>query len=539
MKKRTKLVSGICAITMIVAALTGCTGNKEASTSKSSDNSFTYWVTMDNNTSRSQKNFGDLLIYQEMEKRTGIHIDFIHPIAGSTGSEAFLTMLTAKERPDMIEYDWGGYTGGPAQAIADDVIISLNDYLEEHAPNYYDYMEGEKGAANNYLYKLQSVAEGGQYYGFNTLSIGNNRVFASLFVREDLLEKWGMDIPATIDDWTAFLAKAKSEGYEKPFTAISGVFNNTSGYESFNAAYDVSRGFYVEDGKILFAPFQDGFKDYIALLADWTKSGYFDTSFITNDEGKVIGNMTNEMSVATLWYISTMGEIEVAGRKNNPDFSLVACPLPMLEEGQSAKYADISAEATSVAIGISSTCHNYETAIEWCDYLYSEEGSILRTFGIEGDTYTIEEIDGENHYVYTDKIMDYEAQGLNSVNEALYKYLLPANHPGLNQHPDYLNGYYPEDCQKEALAIWNEDLTEAKKHRLPTLSYTDDELKEKTDIEEIAKDELEVALYDIILGQKDMSTYDSAIAKAKKDGYERVIEIHQAAYDRYISQFNS
>ena len=101
-----------------------------------------------------------------------------------------------------------------------------------------------------------------------------------------------------------------------------------------------------------------------------------------------------------------------------------------------------------------------------------------------------------------------------------------------------MNGYYPEQCQKDALAIWNKDLKEAKKHRLPTLSYTDDELDEKIDIEEVAKDELEVALFDIILGKKDMSSYDAAIEQAKKNGYEKVIKIHQAAYDRYISQLN-
>lgn len=35
---------------------------------------------------------------------TGVHIDFIHPIAGSTGNEAFVTMISGSERPDIMEY---------------------------------------------------------------------------------------------------------------------------------------------------------------------------------------------------------------------------------------------------------------------------------------------------------------------------------------------------------------------------------------------------------------------------------------------------
>lgn len=42
-------------------------------------------------------------------------------------------------------------------AIDNKVIISLNKYLKEYAPDYYDYMEGERGRANDYLYKKQSL----------------------------------------------------------------------------------------------------------------------------------------------------------------------------------------------------------------------------------------------------------------------------------------------------------------------------------------------------------------------------------------------
>lgn len=118
--------------------------------------------------------------------------------------------------------------------------------------------------------------------------------------------------------------------------------------------------------------------------------------------------------------------------------------------------------------------------------------------------------------------------------------MLPANHPGLNQHPDYLNGWYALEEQKHAIAMWNDEegIANAKAHFLPTLDYTEEEAGEKTDILEVAEPELEVAITDIILGRKSISTYDDAIKKAKDNGFDRVLEIMQNAYDRYLSKLS-
>lgn len=71
------------------------------------------------------------------------------------------------------------------------------------------------------------------------------------------------------------------------------------------------------------------------------------------------------------------------------------------------------------------------------------------------------------------------------------------------------------------------------------LTYTEEESREITDIKEIAQAELEVAICDIILGNKSIDTYDAAIETAKANGYDRWTEIVQGAYDRYISKFEN
>ena len=104
-------------------------------------------------------------------------------------------------------------------------------------------MEGDKGEEHNFLYKLQSTTDDGSYYGFNSLSIGTTRIFQGIYARGDKLSQWGMELPETIDDWTAAFAKAKADGFEKPFTAQNGVLSNLFANYTFSTGFDVGKSF--------------------------------------------------------------------------------------------------------------------------------------------------------------------------------------------------------------------------------------------------------------------------------------------------------
>lgn len=124
------------------------------------------------------------------------------------------------------------------------------------------------------------------------------------------------------------------------------------------------------------------------------------------------------------------------------------------------------------------------------------------------------------------------------VEAALYHYMLPCNHPGLNQHPDYLYDYYPDQTQKDAIETWNISSENAKKHKLPTLALTEDEKREVTDIKEVTEDNFTIAIFDIMLGRKSIDEYDKAVKAMKDAGYDKVLEINQAAYNRYLKKLN-
>lgn len=537
MKKTKKIIAIVISAVLCLGILAGCGGEKKVQTGST----FTYWVSLPSQTSQTLTSFNDLLMYQEICKRTGTQVEFIHPSAGSTGSEAFQILLSSGDYPDMIEYSWKSYTGGADQAISDGVIIALNDYMEDYAPNYYDYMEGERGKANNNLYKAQSITPGGNYYGFKMMNIGTYRGFGGLYIRKDMLDKWGLDVPQTIDDWTLCLKTAKENGFKAPLTGLKTLFSMT-GAEMFNTAWEVGKAFYLDEGKVKFGPFEKNYKKYIAKMAEWMKEGYIDPDYITNDNTNLEGYMTNGSSIASFgWVGGGIGKLLPAMADKDPNYSIVACPYPVLKEGKTPWFQEIQGESQEPTIAISVQCgaeneDRYKEAIKWCDYLYSDEGIVLKAFGVEGETYTVEkDAEGVEHYIYTDKIKDHESIGAHSVEAALYHFMRPANAPGLNQHPDYLKGFYPYQQQLEALDVWNEHIDFARQHVLPGLFFSGEQATRKATIEATGKDKLEAAISNIILGKADIKSFDDAIKQAKKDGYDELLKIYQASYDSYLS----
>lgn len=531
MKKSSKILSlALCAI-LLVGTLSACGGEEKVHTG----DAFTYWVPFDNSVAQTLQGFGDLMMFKEMEKITGTKIEFLHPSPGSTGNEAFQVLLAAGEYPDMVEHWWSVYPGGGDQAVKDGIILRLNDYMEEYAPNYYDLMEGKKAEENGYMYKASTISEEGNYYGFKSLNVGRYRGFEGIFVRKDLLDKWGLDVPTTIDDWDKLLETAKKEGIKYPLTGNSAICS------FFASAWEHNAGWYVKNGKVKYAPFEKSFKPYVAKMAEWMKKGYIDIDYITNDSTIINGQITNGTSIAANCYVSNLSKLLAAMGERNPEFDLVACPAPVMKKGDIPLFQRYQAPASEPIIAITTQCgaeneDRYKEAIQWCDYLYSDEGMVLKSFGIEGDTFTIEtDENGEKHYVYTDKILkDYEEYGASSIGAALYHHFLPANHPGFNQHPDYFKGYYPYQQQAEALETWNLYAEVAAEHVLPGVSYTGDEASRKATIEANGKSNFSAAVSNIILGKQDISTLDAAVKASKKAGYDELLKINQAAYDRYI-----
>ncbi|MBS5586096.1 MAG: hypothetical protein KHX36_07750, partial [Clostridiales bacterium] len=129
MKKTGKLLCLVIALAMLAPAAMAegsyWTGEEDGIT-------LTYWVGLSANAASQLNSYAESPVYKTVMEASGLNLEFIHPATGEE-STAFNLMLVSGELPDIIEYNWSSYEGGPQKAIDDGVILPLNDMLETYA----------------------------------------------------------------------------------------------------------------------------------------------------------------------------------------------------------------------------------------------------------------------------------------------------------------------------------------------------------------------------------------------------------------------
>ena len=551
MKKNLKRVSALLlAAVMTVSCFAGCGGNNEQASNNNNqasnnnqaatnnteqaatneefsypmqtDVTVTYWAELNGNVSANYTNLGDTAFGKNLQKETGITIEFQHPAVGQT-SEAFNLLLGKTELPDVIEYNWLGYSGGPEKAIKDGVIIALNDVIDQYCPNLKAYL-----AANPEIDKMVKTDDG-TYYCFPFIR-GGDMLLTSMgpMIRQDWLTELGLEVPTTIDEWETVLTAFKEQkGAAAPFTyqwSSGGLTNNNP----FAYAYGVNRDFYLDDnGDVVFGAVQDGYKEYLQLMNKWMKAGLLDLDLLALTGDQVTAKITNGTAGASFAYCgSGLGNWTNAGKATDENYLLVATPYPTLEKGVKPEMGqrDNNYIGTGSA-AISTTCENVEIVARLLDYAYSEEGSMLYNFGEEGASYTMV----GDVATFTDLVLK-NPDGL-SVAHALAGYIR-ANYNGpFVQSEKYATQYYTTKEQKDALAIWSD--TNMAKHVMPPVTATPDESKEiSTYMTEITKYRDQETIK-FINGDRSFDEWDAYVAEIEKMGLSKVLELKEAALERY------
>lgn len=507
----------LCLLGAVLMAVTisGC--GKGKGENGENGNSLTYWVSF-NGAALGVDSFAELPPIQELMKKTGADIKFIHPAAGME-NEQFNVMIASGDYPDIMEANFTSYQGGPEQAIKDGVIISLNDLIDKASPNFKKYMKEHPD------FDKMAKSDNGTYYTYPAI-YGDDylQVYQGPIVRKDILDKLGLQRPETIDDWTNMLKAMKESGIESPLT-----FDMTEAY-TFIQAYNVTSDLYVDNGKIKYGNIEPGYKQAIQLLADWYKNGYLDKSIASVDSTSKKTAMLNGTSAATVG--RTGGNIGgwISAMKNkDSNYDLVAAKYPVVERGTTPFYGHrINPVSTSNGASISTACKNRELAAKVLDYAYGEEGILLFNFGIEGESYTM--VDG--YPTYTEKVTN-DPSG-KSMGDMISYYARPNGIGPSIRDKRYMEQFAALPQQKESIKIWSQ--TDAKKHLLPPILLSEEENAEVSAIKSDLDSYVKAEELKFITGINSMDQFDKYVSTLKQMGIEKYINVYQSAYDRYMAR---
>ncbi|MDD9269461.1 extracellular solute-binding protein [Paenibacillus sp. GCM10023248] len=535
-----KKATRIALTTILTAAIVaGCTSNpsteggaspKPNTSSASSEypKAFSYWVELDGDSAISLKNFNENAAYKEMEKITGTKVDFKHPTGGGTQiQEQFNLMVASRNLTDVIQTNWFNVARGPQSAIDDGTIIRLNDLIDRHAPNFKKYLSEHPDVAS------MIKTDKGDIYAFPFIRGDDKiKVYYGPVIRKDWLDKVGLGMPTTIDEWEkvmiAFRDKDPNGNGKKdeiPFLLEVSTVRN----ELLNAvigAWGILDKFYQKDGKIYYGEMQPEFKDFLTTMRRWYKDGLIDKDFAAVD-GKLKDAKTSNNQLGILYGYSsgTIGKFTDLMKDTVPGFKMAALPHPTLKQGDTPAAGMISPTYPGEhSVAITTAAKEPEKIVKWLDYAYGQDGNMLFNFGIKGQSYEV--VNGKP--VFTDTI---KANPNKLTFKQAQAQFMRSQYGGpfIQDVESFLQQMkYPE--QLDSLEIWSKAKNQL---QLPLMTLTADESKKLASIMNDINTFSDEMIVKFIMGEEPIDNFPQYVEKLKKFDIEEAIRIQQSAFERY------
>ncbi|OME77632.1 hypothetical protein BK120_25495 [Paenibacillus sp. FSL A5-0031] len=391
---RKKLIFLLAVVSLLASVLSGCGNNNSETPAKNSEKepnkaaepvelSVFSWMW-------EGADAPDSLIYKRLQEKLNIRIK---PITSSWNDweEKLNVMIASGEMPDLFVSNGIGKPIQYRQWIKEGLILPLSDYADQY-PNI------QNSLAN---FEMIAKTTGGKHYALPIYNeSGNNKESINghnILVRKDWLEKLGLEVPKTIDDFYA-VAKAFTEndpdGNGKKDTY--GYTSSSGGvwwqYPIFNAFDTSTERWEKKDGKWMPEVISDETKQTLVFLNQMYKEKILDPEFMLNtDEKKFekfvtgkVGIMVHNVNAAAYKDLSTKLQQAYPNKDPKSMFTWVGT----LKGKTGIQRMDGSNNFwCQTAINANLSEEKRTKALELMDYLLSPEGQDLMLNGIEGVHY--------------------------------------------------------------------------------------------------------------------------------------------------------
>ena len=466
----------------------------------------------------NQAPWKDILVFKEYEKKTGIHMDW-QEIPDQGKEEKKSLLFASNDLPDVFVRPIFSRNEITMYGVESGQLMPLNDLIEKYAPNFMKLCNENPDI-------LRSITSSdGNIYALPQVDTSNTgKIGFKQWINKEWLEKLGLEAPETTDELIEVLrafktqdpnSNGKADEIPLGLREVSAVYTTLSG--SFGLHWFMENAINIEDGKIHFWLKDAEFKEYLQFLNRLYSEGLLWADFYKRDLPQWRSNLSN-----ALFGVFMMPYSDVFLAVENQFEGLVPLSGPYGDRFWPDSKSGI--ESNSLAFALSNTCRNPEAAIRWVDYFYSDEGSLFFRYGIEGETYYIDE--NGNPQIY-DSILNDPRGFMTALGEIN---LVPG---GLNpcQITSQTEGIVASEITKK---VAEEMIPYADKSIMPP-SFSAEETEEILAINQDLDKYRDESVSRFILGEYSFDMWDEYAATLDKIGLSRLEEIYQQAYDRMMS----
>lgn len=553
MKKR--ILSLLLAAGMLLTLLVGCNTNEEKNSSAgkaSSDNS---------SVSADEENSGEKSVLKVMAPLgTNLYIKFtdrdeyavwheLEALFEEYNLSLEFEVISLDQYTTVLQTRTASGTDLPdflnVSAIDDASIIRManqglflpvNEIIEKYSDGTAkEFFSTGKGQYSNML----NTTEDGKVYWLSQIgeSTYNGELASTstlVNVRRDWLEKAGLEVPKTADEFYQMLKTFQEKDMNGNGTADEVLTFNpgwwSNGIAQWFGLVGDTYSFVIEEGVVTSPWYQEGIKEYFKFLKKLADENLMDTTLIglqTEEQlnQRIAENKSSALSTYTMatWYEPSVNDpnaeyLPIAALKGTDDITpLIAIEPSMMSYGRWAFTNTLKDEKAAAAL---------------IDVLCSEKYMELTQWGIEGDTFEV--IDGQNKLLDIAKNASWEEAGKQrkSVGDTLWangsifpKRRFVPMEGDIDMAPDY-----KAEVQREIIDYSPTTPMGASSSYIPVMTQ-----EEIDRINELAADLTTRAselIAQLIIGQAEIDDMDQHVAELDALGLKEIVEIYQNSLNR-------
>lgn len=405
-------------------------------------------------------------VAQAITEATGVTLETDYPVDGD--DQRVSLMIASSEYPDII------FAKGDADALIDaGALIDMTDLIEEYGPNI-KKLYGENFARLKYsqedpaIYQLASngvgnvafTTSGTAQLQWDVLAFNNYEIPYTLEQYEAQIKNYLTEHP-TIDgldtiglsiscsDWHWFITLANPAGF------INGYPDNGQWVIDDENNYEAS-----------YKHASEGQYEYFKWLNRMYNEGILDKDFATQTHDDYIAKLSTGRVLGLLDTSWDYYDAELVLKEDGKyERTYAGLPVTLNEDIECVSLMD-QGLSTGWGVGITTACEDPVRAVQFLDWICTDEAQVLLNWGIEGVNYEIGE-DGmryvpEEEQLYKDTDVDYKKE----TGVGFHNYPFPRYGDGVQApNGDYyttiskdttIKNYH--EAERAALEAWNKEM---------------------------------------------------------------------------------
>ncbi|TVY11057.1 extracellular solute-binding protein [Paenibacillus cremeus] len=258
-------------------------------------------------------------------------------------------------------------------------LVDLGPLIDKFGPNIKAAISQES---------LDAAKVDGKLYAIPTKTlefVGND-----LMIRQDWLDKLGLKVPTTLDEFVAVLKafKEKDPGGNGAQNVPLTIKGDSPFIDNIAGTFGLMNSWNDVGGKLVPRPLDPAYKDYLAFTADLFKQGLLDKEFAVNKDANMKEKFSSGKAGVIVLHWADVPTVADALKKVQPDAKMVSVPALKGKDGKMGLSAGAGFDRITY---IPKASKHAEDAIKWMNAKLDKDTFKLMAIGEEGKHYTFKD----------------------------------------------------------------------------------------------------------------------------------------------------